>query len=54
MLQQVGEREAEIERLKRKINALLDAIGEHASKAAGRRIIAAMKAKLKESGDAGG
>lgn len=52
MLQQVGEREAEIERLKRKINALLDAIGEHASKAAGRRIIAAMKAKLKESGDA--
>jgi len=49
-----AELESENARLKRKVNALLDAIGEHASKAAGRRIIAAMKAELKESGDAGG
>ena len=53
MLMQLHDRDAEIFRLKRKVNALLDGIREHASKAAGKRIIASMKAATGEDKRAG-
>lgn len=40
--------DAEISRLKFKVNALLDAVHEHASKAAAKRIIARMKEIIQE------
>ena len=63
MLMRVDDLNAEIFRLKRKVNALLDGIREHTSKAAERRIMASMWAAIgdggraegnEESGDAGG